>query len=144
VGAAGSSSPRPETVEFITHAPGIPKCDVSKWPGRVLSSTFRLIGASIEASWANSCNQADLAQTYSIQAGDLDLLQATGSYTHAPLGGSCNRVSPSVFTPGAGNEYYLIVPNAVGREGGLGAHSNGEPRPHLDGTCGEPREAVCP
>jgi hypothetical protein len=79
-------------------------------------------------------------QSYSVQSGDLDQLQAFGTYSHAPVGGDCARVSPSVFTPGPGNEYYVVVPNHDGREGGAGLDSAGVARPQTSLTCG-PREA---
>jgi hypothetical protein len=98
----------------------------------------------VQASWSASCNAGAVPQSYSIQAGDLDLLQSAGSYTHAPVGGQCNRTSPSTFTPGAGSEYYLVVPNAQGREGGHGSASSGDARPQVSTACGERRVAVCP
>ncbi len=141
---AGPAGPAVDRLEFVTLAPGEPICHVTPWPGSVPDSFFRRVGADVEASWADSCNLGELSQTYSVQAGDLDLLQSTGVYTHAALGGLCDRLSPALFAPGAGNEYYLVVPNAAGREGGHGSTSSGEPRPHLDESCGEPREASCP
>jgi len=84
-------------------------------------------------------------QTYSVQAGNLDALRASGSYSHAPVGGLCGLLPPATFTPGPGNEYYLVVPNASGaREGGAGADSSGAPRPQTSTVCGSRHAAACP
>jgi hypothetical protein len=125
---------------------GPPLCDVIEWPGSVPASLLlaRLPGGEIEASWDPSCNEATLAgQGYSIQAGSLAALGA-GGYDHAPLADRCDRSSPETFTPGPGSEYYLVVPNEGGREGGAGAGSSGLSRPQPSTVCGERREATCP
>jgi len=125
---------------------GDPVCDVALWPGVVDSAHFSLLGPdTIEASWSDSCNAAAFPeQAYSIQAGDLDALHATGSYSHAPVGGQCDLISASAFTPGPGSEYYLIVPAGDGREGGAGADSAGTPRPQAGPGCGLRRVGDCP
>lgn len=132
-------------VEVRVLGPGTPVCDVTDWPGRVPPSLLLgLDGADVVASWGDSCNSGELAgQTYSLQAGDLDLLNAGGTFSHAPVGALCNLTSPRTFTPGAGNEYYLVVPNEGGREGGAGAQSSGAARPQTSILCGERREAAC-
>ena len=133
-------------LEFLS-LPAIvnPICDVTAWPGSVQTTTlYRLVGNDVEATWGDSCNVGELAQTYSIQAGDLGLLQSTGVFTHGPVGDLCHRVSPAQFTPGPANQYYLVVPNGAGREGGQGLQSGGESRPQVVATCGELREASCP
>jgi hypothetical protein len=125
---------------------GAPVCQVSLWPGVVRTAHFeRTDGNTLEAVWDESCNiGAHPTQTYSIQAGDVDALIATGNYTHVPVDDRCDRTSPSTFTPGPGNEYYLVVPCADGREGSAGVDSTGAPRPQVTTTCGEQRPAVCP
>ncbi len=130
-------------LEHQTLGPAI--CDVALWPGEVPSAHFDLLDpTTIQASWDDACNIGEFAaQTYSIQAGDLDSLAATGSYSHAPVGGSCDRLSTDTFTPGAGNEYYLIVPAGGGREGGAGYDSANSERPQPDATCGVRRRS-CP
>jgi hypothetical protein len=112
-------------------------------PGTVpVTAQFELLpGGDVQATWEDACNSGVLpGQSYSVQSGDLDQLQAFGTYSHAPVGGDCARVSPSVFTPGPGNEYYVVVPNHDGREGGAGLDSAGVARPQTSLTCG-PREA---
>ncbi|UCF66083.1 MAG: hypothetical protein JSV80_09765, partial [Acidobacteriota bacterium] len=149
---ADSSSTNPEgwyidQVKIESEKAGAPICQVTQWPGSVPATTsFLRVGADqIEASWQPSCNEGSPAgQAYSIQAGSLDDLHTGASYGHTPLDGICTRTSPETFTAGAGNEYYLVVPNQAGREGGAGTDAAGSPRPQLSTLCGEPREASCP
>jgi len=131
-------------VEYQTEGPQV--CDVTLWPGIVPDAQLELIDAdTIEATWTDACNVGELpGQTYSIQAGDLDALFSNGTYTHAPVGGACDLTSSSSFTPGPGNEYYVIVPAAGGREGGAGSSSSGAERPQPGNVCGEQRVATCP
>jgi hypothetical protein len=136
-----------DDVKVETHLEGDPICQVAEWPGVVPATAhYELLAAdTIEASWSDACNAATVpTQAYSVQVGDLDLLHAGGGYSHAPLGDRCDLVSPASFTPGAGNEYYLVLPNLEGREGGAGTDSSGTPRPLSDAACGLYREAVCP
>jgi hypothetical protein len=127
-----------------TYGRGAWQVHLGPFPGTVPPTTlFRRIGSDVEAAWEASCNAESVEQTYSIQAGDLDLLRASGTYSHAPVGGVCTRTSPSIFTPGSGNEYYLVVPNAEGREGGHGSASSGTERPRPSTVCGEPLAVAC-
>jgi photosystem II stability/assembly factor-like uncharacterized protein len=132
------------TVEFQQE--GEPVCDIAPWPGVVQTAHFSLLDVdTIEASWSDACNIAVFPdQTYSIQAGDLDTLITTGTYTHMPVGGSCDLASPHTFTPGPDDEYYLVVPVSDGREGSAGTDSAGTPRPQPGLVCGERRVAACP
>jgi hypothetical protein len=116
-------------------------------PGTVPGSVgFSLLeGGDVEATWPESCNAGVLAgQRYSIQAGDLDTLRTSGAYTHATVDADCDRSSPAVFTPGPGNEYYLIVPNVGLREGGAGTDSTGVLRPQGSDVCGTREIGECP
>jgi hypothetical protein len=136
-----------DNVKLEFHVEGPPTCDITHWPGEVPSAHFSLTGPStIEASWGQSCNILDFPeQTYSVQIGDLDSLFGAGNYTHAAAGGVCNEpTTATTFTPGSGNEYYLIVPNGEGRQGGSGADSSGNQRPQTDAVCGTERVATCP
>ncbi len=136
-----------DQVKVETMQNGAPICHVVDWPGRVpVGVSFELDGlGGIEASWADACNLGTLpGQTYSIQAGDIDQLSATGNYNHAPMAGQCGLCSPATFTPGPGNEYYLVVPNEGGHDGGGGTDSAGNSRPSAVSVCGLPREAACP
>ena len=132
-------------VEYLT--PGSPVCQVTLWPGEVAGTALfsRLISGDVTATWPVSCNAVAVpGQTYSIQAGDLASLHATGSYTHAPIAGACARTSPATFTPGAGSQYYLVVPNAsASREGSAGAASSGAPRPQPSAACGGRHADAC-
>jgi hypothetical protein len=133
------------SVEFL--GGGLAFCDLTLWPGSVPNDVqFNLVGTDgIEAAWGDSCNAGAVpGQTYSVQVGDLDALHAGGTYSHAPVDARCDLVSPASFTAGAGNEYYLIAPNADGREGGQGVDSSGSVRPQSSALCGERREGSCP
>jgi hypothetical protein len=136
-----------DRVTVQTHPLGEPVCEISLWPASVGGSLVldRSGDGTIGAAWTPSCNEGEVpGQTYSILAGDLDQLRSQGAYALAAAEGRCDRTSPTVFTPGPGNEYYLVVPNTDGREGGAGTDSAGNPRPVSDGACGLPREAGCP
>ena len=136
-----------DQVHVEIQEPGPATCDVIRWPGSVTGSVqFDLLaGNDIQATWSESCNSVEVpGQTYSIQAGDLNLLQSSGQYTHAPLGDQCGFTSPATFTPGAGDEYFLVVPALGGREGGSGLDSAGGARPQSSGVCGEIRVESCP
>ncbi len=122
-------------------------CQVTYWPGSVPTDVQLdlLAGGDVQVSWADACNIGELpVQSYSVQAGDLDQLHATGTYSHVPVGGDCGRTSPAVFTPAPANRYYLVVPNEGGREGGSGEDSVPQARPQFADTCGERRIASCP
>jgi len=127
---------------------GAPICQVVEWPGSVPADvSFRLVGpGTIEAAWSDSCNLGSPpAQTYSVQAGDLDALRASGTYGHAPVDGRCDHVSPTTFAHGPGNEYYLVLPNDGGaHEGGAGAGPSGAARPQTSQLCGIRRVGACP
>ncbi len=135
-----------DKVVVESQAQGAAVCQVTVWPGSVPpDAAFRRAGAQVEATWNGACNAASLpAQSYAVEGGSLDALAASGSYTHTPVDGVCTRSSPALFTPGAGNEYYLVVPNEGGREGGAGRASNGLARPQPSALCGARREAACP
>ena len=122
-------------------------CQVTYWPGSVPADVQvdLLPGGEVQVSWSTACNTGELAgQTYSVQYGDLDLLHSTGTYNHVPISDDCSRTSPAVFTPPAANQYYLVVPNEGGREGGAGEDTSPAARPQIVNTCGERRIATCP
>jgi hypothetical protein len=121
-------------------------CDVTPWPGVVPTTHFNRVDAStLEASWDASCNIAGFPeQTYSIQAGDLSTLSSGGGYTHVPVNDQCDLASTTSFSPGPGDEYYLVVPVGDGREGGAGPDSAGTERPQPGTVCGVRRVATCP
>jgi photosystem II stability/assembly factor-like uncharacterized protein len=115
--------------------------------GTVLDGTTydKLGNGDIQATWPQACNAGTVSgQAYAIESGDLDLLQSSGTYTHAPVGGVCSQISPAVFTPGSGDEYYLVVPNFGGHEGGAGTDSNGVDRPQVSTQCGPRQMSPCP
>jgi hypothetical protein len=116
-------------------------------PGTVTDGvSFELLeGGDIEATWPDACNAGLLpGQSYSIQVGDLDQLHGSGAYDHSPLGDDCTLSSPWTFTPGSGNEYYLVVPNVGLREGGAGVDSDGALRPQTSTLCGSREIGDCP
>jgi hypothetical protein len=136
-----------DLVKVESRKPGNAVCQVTRWPGVVPgTATFDKSGGDLLATWAPSCNLGPVpGQTYSIQAGNLDALNATGTYTHAPLASQCDRTSPAAFAPGPGNEYYLIVPNSGGvREGSPGVSSTGLARPQPSALCGDRHFESCP
>lgn len=137
-----------DQVRVTTETRGAPLCDVTRWAGTVPPAAQFARGAAagtIVANWPSSCTAAGSpGQLYSIQAGSLDTLRASGTYTHAAVAGDCARTSPATFAAGAGNQYFLVVPNLGGRDGGAGAASSGAPRPQADAACGLPRAEVCP
>ena len=136
-----------DEVTVQVEEPGTPACDVVRWPGVVPeTASFELVApGTVEATWSDACNLGELpAQTYSIQAGDLDALGASGSFGHAPVDGRCDLTSPASFTAGPGNQYYLVLSNEGGREGSAGAGTGGLARPATSSLCGERRVAACP
>ncbi|RMG47402.1 MAG: hypothetical protein D6718_03755 [Acidobacteria bacterium] len=131
-----------DEVKVESEKDGPPVCGVTGWPGEVPPTARfeRLASGDVQASWDPSCNDAAVpGQTYAIEGGDLDALAAGGTFSHAAIGGRCDRLSPDTFTPAAGNRYWLIVASTGVREGAPGFG-----RPHTDATCGPPREAACP
>lgn len=135
-----------DSVVVETEVLGAPVCQFTLWPGVVPpTATFARTGGEVTASWEEACNAGSVpGQAYAIQAGPLDPLAAGGVYGHAPLGGDCQRTSPSTFTPASGNEYYLVVASEGGREGSAGRDSFGIDRPQGPVPCGTRREGVCP
>jgi hypothetical protein len=135
-----------DQVKVDSEEHGDPVCQVTQWPGSVPATVFLdyVSSDNIEVSWDGSCNgDALTSQAYSIQVGDFDLLNSTGTYSHAPLDGHCDLTSPTVITPGAGSEYYLLIPNEGGHDGGGGMDSAGTPRPATNNTCGLRRVTAC-
>lgn len=135
-----------DQVKVETSTPGAPVCDITAWPGQVPPTAhFRRAGSQIEASWDPACNAATApGQSFAIEAGSLDQLRASGQYQFSPAEARCDRQSPATFTPGTGNEYYLIVPNFKGRDGSAGTDSAGKPRPAATNSCGERHSSACP
>lgn len=132
-------------VEGLTR--GTPVCQVTSWAGRVPpASRFSGAGAGrVQAEWSPACNSAQVpGQTYSLQAGNLENLVQGGVYGHAPVENRCDLSSPWIFTPGTGNQYFLLVANLGGREGSAGGSSSGQPRPQTSTLCGTRREGSCP
>jgi hypothetical protein len=61
-----------------------------------------------------------------------------------PVNDQCDLASSTSFSPGPGDEYYLVVPVGDGREGGAGPDSAGTERPQPGTVCGVRRVATCP
>ena len=137
-----------DQVKVETRDEGAPICQVTEWPGSVPATVaFELVAPdTIEASWDAVVQRGDgcRARPTRSRPAISTCCSAGGSYSHAPVDDLCDRRSPATFTPGAGNEYYLVLPNLDGREGGAGADSYGAARPLSAAACGLYREAVCP
>ena len=144
--ASGTSLPAGEGwyvdgVEVDVLLRGDRVCNIQEWPGSIPDSLVleRQGDGTISASWDEACNVGLLpTQLYSIQVGDLDQLRASGSYNHAPLDGTCDRLSPAIVAEGAGNLYYLAVSNDSDRDGIAGRDSQGVLRPQGSGKLWDP------
>jgi hypothetical protein len=90
----------------------------------------------VTLTWGDSCSQDD--DDYAVYAGQLD-----GVGDHAPL--ACSTAGSTTYTlvPGAGDAYYLIVPNNGITEGSYGRDSSGVPRPQGAGACYPRIEGAC-
>lgn len=77
-------------------------------------------GALLDFSWGASCGLA--VTQYAVFEGVLG-----GGYNHAPFNGQCAVAGTALGAqaPGAGNRYYLIVPESATAEGSYGVNSSG-------------------
>jgi hypothetical protein len=97
-------------------------------------------GNDITLTWDASCLATD--SDYAIYEG------AIGSFqSHVPIvAPNCTTAGATSATlqPGAGNRYYLVVPQGSAREGSYGIYSNGTPRPPSTSACRPQMVGACP
>jgi subtilisin family serine protease len=112
----GAISTSPGAVPGGTEAPG-PPLTIAKGKG-----------TSIELTWSESC--LAIAEDYEIYEGTL------GDFgSHEPRFCSTGGATSKLFTPAAGDSYYLVVPRSADREGSYGTDSDGMPRSRSDSPC---------
>jgi len=71
---------------------------------------------TINVTWTASCSGG--ANNYALYEGTIPIL---GAYTHASLNCNLGNVTTASFAPGAGNTYYLVVPQTASAEGAYGS-----------------------
>ena len=82
----------------------------------------------LDLSWSASCGGND--NNFAVYAGTL------GTFTtHEMLVCGTAGQTSTTIPVGAGNEYFLVVPNNGTNEGSYGTSSNGAPRPAADTPC---------
>ena len=106
-------------------------------------SVVQLPTGDLQLSWGPSCSASDVDfSVYEGSLGDFD--------GHTPVTCSTAGLPGHTFTPGAGNRYYLVVPQSADREGSYGLDGAGLERPpgfanclgQATGACsGPPRES---
>jgi len=99
---------------------------------------------SISLSWGPSCSGSD--NDYAVLEGDLVTLNASGTYTHVPVGGLCSSagVTSATFDAAGGGRYYLIVPTDGSTEGSYGVDSSSTERPASTAPCLTQSLGNCP
>ena len=96
-------------------------------PGTPLTVTHAA-GSDLTLTWGPSCSAGD--SEYAVYEGSL------GSFTsHTPVLCSTGGATTATIAPGAGNHYYLVVPNNGLREGSYGVRSSGSQRPAAIAAC---------
>jgi len=96
-------------------------------PGTPLTVT-RAAGGDLTLTWGPSCSAGD--SDYAVYEGEL------GSFTsHTSVLCSTGGATTATIAPGAGNRYYLVVPNNGLREGSYGVRSSGSQRPAAIAAC---------
>jgi hypothetical protein len=94
-------------------------------------------GGSLHLSWSASCAATDV--NYAVYEGSL------GNFTsHVPLLCSTSGATSVTITPGAGDTYYVVVPNNGSAEGSYGTGSDQFPRPPSTAACFPQATATCP
>jgi hypothetical protein len=95
-------------------------------------------GAQITLFWTASCSLG--AEDYGIYEGTIGTWY---SHTQIDCSDALGDLQEAV-TPGAGNRYYLVVPNNPDVEGSYGTRSTGVQRPVGSVTCRAAQEIGCP
>jgi hypothetical protein len=97
-----------------------------------------LAPGQLDLAWAPSCSAA--ATDYAVYEGTLG-----NWYSHDPLLCTTGGASTATLTPGAGDRYYLVVPESDVREGSFGTDSAGIERPRSGNRCRTERDpSACP
>ncbi len=97
----------------------------------------KVSGGEIKLSWGASCLAAD--SDYGVYEGRI------GDFSsHLPLNCSTLGALSETLTPGSGNVYFLVVPQADPREGSYGIASDGRIRPASSAACLEQEWIRCP
>jgi len=96
--------------------------------------------ASISLQWDPACNEADTpGQDYGVYGGSLgDFL------TTAPLTCSTDRATSYLTSGGAGDRYFVVVPQTSAAEGSYGLDGSGAPRLPSAQACNPQDAASCP
>jgi len=94
-------------------------------------------GTTLLLGWATSCGTNDI---------DYEIYQGTiGTWTsHAPLLCSTGGLKAKSVTPAGGDQYYLVVPASLNREGSYGTDSDGVQRPASGAACMPQATLSCP
>jgi len=96
-------------------------------PGTPLTVT-RAAGSDLTLAWGPSCSAGD--SEYAVYEGSL------GNFTsHISVLCGTGGATAATFSPGAGNRFYLVVPNNGLREGSYGVRSSGSQRPAAFAAC---------
>jgi hypothetical protein len=94
-------------------------------------------GGTLRLTWSPACLPA--AADYAVYEGTI------GDFTsHVPLVCSTSGATAATIAPGAGDRYYLVVPNDGAVEGSYGRGSESWPRPPSATACLPQALAVCP
>ena len=105
-------------------------------PGTPLTVTHAA-ESDLTLTWGPSCSAGD--SDYAVYEGSL------GSFpSHTPVHCTTRGATTATFTPGAGNRYYLVVPNNGLREGSYGVGSSGAQRPAANAACLPQSHLRCP
>jgi glucose/arabinose dehydrogenase len=110
-------------------------------PGRVLALQVDksvLSPGQLDLAWDPSCSAA--ATDYAVYEGTVG-----DWYSHNPVLCTTGGTQAATIPPGAGDRYYLVVPESAEREGSLGTDWAGIERPRPGGRCRTERDpSACP
>ncbi|MGH9748704.1 MAG: DNRLRE domain-containing protein [Candidatus Polarisedimenticolia bacterium] len=125
------------TIEFSTGPGGagaVP--DGARTPGTPLTVALAA-GGGITLQWGASCLTTDT--DFAIYAGAVPDFRS-----YAPRFCTTGGATTMTFTPGAGSEFYLVVPRNASQEGSYGADGTGADRPPSATACLVQAVSACP
>ena len=96
----------------------------------------KIPGGDLRLTWGGVCGGGN--SDYAVYGGNLGLFDS-----HMPVLCSTGGATTGTFKPGAGDRYYLVVPNNGVREGSYGSASSG-PRDFGPATCHTQAVSTCP